>query len=113
MVPLSDNNLEARLRLGDFGKLVARKLPKNCSADAYLYWYAGQLHLGVTMFESSTTRRDFAKPTPTPVGAIWEPGDDFKAVDSVSLFKANIYVSGIHGAGTAAAKPPHSSDIYS
>jgi hypothetical protein len=31
------NNLEARLRLSDFDKLVARKLPRNCFANAYLY----------------------------------------------------------------------------
>ena len=36
VVPLSDN-LEARLRLSDFDKLVARKLHWNCSADAYIY----------------------------------------------------------------------------
>ena len=96
VVPLSDN-LEARLRLSDFDKLVARKLPWNCSADAYLYWDAGQLHLGVTMFESSTTRLTFAAPTPTPVGAIWGLEDDFKVVDGVSLFETEMYVSGMHG----------------
>jgi len=90
VVPLSDN-LEARLRLSDFDKLVARKLPQNCSADAYLYWNAGKLHLGVTMFESSTTT------TPTPVGAIWGPEDDFKAVDGVGLFDTEMYMSGMHG----------------
>ena len=96
VVPLSDN-LEARLRLSDFDKLVARKLPRNCSADAYLYWDAGQLHLGVTMFESSTARLTFATRTPTPVGAIWGPEDDFKAVDGVGLFETEMYVSGMHG----------------
>ncbi|SLM37871.1 phosphoribosyl transferase domain protein [Lasallia pustulata] len=96
VVPLSDN-LEARLRLSDFDKLVARKLPRNCSADAYLYWDAGQLHLGVTMFESSTTRLNFATPKPTPVGAIWGPEDDFKAVDGVGLFETEMYLSGMHG----------------
>jgi len=96
VVPLSDN-LEARLRLSDFDKLVARKLPQNCCADAYLYWDAGQLHLGVTMFESSTTRLTFATPMPTPVGAIWGPEDDFKAVDGVGLFETEMYVSGMHG----------------
>jgi hypothetical protein len=96
VVPLNDN-LEARLRLSDFDKLVARKLPRNCSADAYLYWDAGQLHLGVTMFESSTTRLTFATPTPTPVGTIWGPEDDFKAVDGVGLFETEMYVSGMHG----------------
>lgn len=94
--PLSDN-LEARLRLSDFDKLVARKLPRNCSADAYLYGNAGQLHLGVTMFESSPTRLTFASPTPTPAGAIWGPEDDFKAVDGVGLFETEMYMSGMHG----------------
>jgi adenine phosphoribosyltransferase len=96
VVPLSDNH-EARLRLSDFDKLVARKLPRHCSADAYLYWDAGQPHLGVTMFESSTTRLTFATPTPTPVGAIWGPEGDFKAVDGVGLFNTEMYVSGMHG----------------
>jgi FAD/FMN-containing dehydrogenase len=40
VIPLSDN-LEARLRLSDFNKFVARKLSRNCFADAYLYWDAG------------------------------------------------------------------------
>lgn len=96
VVPLSDN-LEARLRLSEFDKLVARKLPWNCSADAYLYWDAGQLHLGVTMLDSFTPSPTFATPTPTPVGAIWGLEDDFKAVDGVSLFETEMYVSGMHG----------------
>jgi adenine phosphoribosyltransferase len=98
VVPLSDN-LEARLRLSDFDKLVARKLPRNCSADAYLYWDIDQLHLGVTMFESSTTRLTFETPTPTPtpVGTILGPEDNFKAVDGVGLFETEMYMSGMHG----------------
>ena len=96
VVPLSDN-LEARLRLSDFDKLVARKLHWNCSADAYLYWDAGQLHLGVTMFESSTTRLTFATPTPTPGDAIWGLKNDIKAVDGVSLFEIEMYMSEMHG----------------
>ncbi|TVY87127.1 Adenine phosphoribosyltransferase, partial [Lachnellula willkommii] len=98
VVPLSDN-LEARLRLSDFDNLVARRLHRNCSADAYLYGDVGQLHLGVTMFESSTTVHDFATPTPPPppVGAIWGLEDDFKVVDSVSLFETEMYLSQMHG----------------
>jgi adenine phosphoribosyltransferase len=96
VVPLRDN-LEARLRLSDFDKLVARKLPQNRSADAYLYWDAGQLHLGVTLFESSATRLTVATPTLTPVSAIWGPEDDFKVVDGVGLFETEMYVSGMHG----------------
>ena len=95
-VPLRDD-FEARLRLSDFDKLVARKLHWNCSADAYLYWDAGQLHLGVTMFESSTARLTFATPTPTPIGAIWGLEDDFKVVDGVNLFETEMYASGMHG----------------
>ena len=96
VVPLSDN-LEARLRLSDFDKLVARKLHWNCSADAYLYWDAGQLYLGVTTFESSTNKLSFATPTPTPFGASWGLEDNFKIVDGVSLFETEMYMSGMHG----------------
>ncbi|KAF2469596.1 phosphoribosyl transferase domain protein [Lindgomyces ingoldianus] len=94
VVPLIDN-LDARLRLSEFDKLIARKLHWNCSADAYLYWDAGQLHLGVTMFESSTTGLTFA--TPTPVDATPGLEDDPKVVDSVSLFETEMYVSRMHG----------------
>jgi len=95
-VPLNDK-LEARLKLSDFDKLVAKKLHRDCSADGYLYWDTGQLHLGVTTFECSTTRLTSAIPTPTPVGANWRLEDDIKAVDGVSLFKTEMYVSGMHG----------------
>ncbi|KAF2106551.1 hypothetical protein BDV96DRAFT_330047 [Lophiotrema nucula] len=93
IVPLHDD-VEARLRLSDFD-VVARKLHRNRSVDAYLYWHAGQLHLGVTMFESSTTRSTFA--TPTPINANWGLDDDFKAVDGVGLFETEMYMSRMHG----------------
>jgi len=98
VVPLSDN-IKARLMLSDFDKFVAGKLPQNCSADAYLYWDTGQLHLGVTIFESSTTRLTFETPTPTPapVSTILGPEDNFKAVDGVGLFETEMYMSGMHG----------------
>ena len=96
VVPLSDNH-EERLRLSDFDKFATRKLPQNCSADAYLYWDADQLHLGVTMFESSTTRPSFATPNLTPVSGLWGPEADLKAVDGVGLFETEMYVSGMHG----------------
>ena len=98
VVPLSDK-LEARLRLSDFDELIARKLHYNCSADAYLYWEAGQLHLGVTMFETTTTRPPFATltTTPTPVGEVWGVEDNVKVVDGVSLFETEMYMSGMHG----------------
>jgi adenine phosphoribosyltransferase/phosphomevalonate kinase len=94
VVPLSDN-LEAQLRLSNFDKLVARRLPHDSSADAYLYWDAGQLHLGVTLFASATTGLTLA--TSTSVGAFLGLEDDFKAVDGVELFDTEMYVSGMHG----------------
>ncbi|NKB16270.1 MAG: hypothetical protein HC774_04350 [Sphingomonadales bacterium] len=99
VVSLSDK-VEARLRLSDFDELVAKKLPRNCSADAYLYWDEDQLHLGVTMFQSSTAKLTFPAHTPAPVGAFGAfggPEDDFKAVDAVGLFETEMYVSGMHG----------------
>ncbi|RYP85620.1 hypothetical protein DL770_005011 [Monosporascus sp. CRB-9-2] len=96
VVPLS-NSLEARFSLSEFDNLVAKKLPRNCSADAYLYWDAGRLHLGVTMFESSTTGLTVATPKPTSVDAIWGPEDNFKAVDGVGLFETEMYMSVMHG----------------
>lgn len=96
IVPLSDN-LEARLRLSDFDTQVARKLPRNCSADAYLFSDAGQLHLGVTMFESSTTSSTFTTSTFTAISAILGPESDSKDVDCVGLFDTELYISKMHG----------------
>ncbi|KAI0147666.1 hypothetical protein GGR57DRAFT_249713 [Xylariaceae sp. FL1272] len=94
VIPLSDN-LEARRKLSDFDEMVARKLPRNCSADAYLYWDADQLHLGVTMFESSTTTRTINMPS--SVGTVLGPEDNCASVDGVGLFETEMYVSGMHG----------------
>ncbi|CAI7604860.1 unnamed protein product [Penicillium glandicola] len=98
IVPLSDN-LEARRRLSDFDNLVASKLPQNCSADAYLYWDIGQLHLGVTMFESSTPGLISETPMsiPTSVETIFGPEDSSQTADGVGLFEAEMYMSRMHG----------------
>ncbi|KAJ9129910.1 Phosphoribosyl transferase domain protein [Pleurostoma richardsiae] len=97
VVPLSDN-FEARRRLGDFDRF-ARELPRNCSADAYLYWDTDQRHLGVTMFESSTTALTINSNTFTdrPLSIVWGPADKTRVVDGVGLFEAEMYVSGMHG----------------
>lgn len=95
VVPLRDN-LEARRRLSDFDEFIARKLPRNCSADAYLYWDAGQLHLGVTIFESFTKGLTSETPMSTLIDTILGPEDSFKAVDGVGLFEAEMYISGMH-----------------
>ncbi|KAI1829161.1 CAZyme family AA7 [Penicillium roqueforti] len=101
VVPLSDS-LEAQDKLSEFDEYVARRLPRNCSADAYLYWDIGQLRLGVTMFESFETRLSSETPIPLSLatsrgGTILGPEDNFKSVDGVGLFEAEMYMSGMHG----------------
>ncbi|KAH8912403.1 adenine phosphoribosyltransferase [Coniochaeta sp. PMI_546] len=99
LMPLTDKH-KARLLLTDFDELVARELPRNCSADAYLYSTAGQMHLGVTLFESSTTGSVVA--TQTAASALVRTvfarqEDNFRFVDEVGLFDAELYMSGMHG----------------
>jgi adenine phosphoribosyltransferase len=100
IAPLNDS-LEAQVKLSEFDEYVARRLPRNCSADAYLYWDIGQLRLGVTMFESFETRPSSETPIPFPLptssGTILGPEDNFKFVDGVGLFEAEMYMSGMHG----------------
>ena len=98
VVPLS-GGLEAQHKLSSFDALVARKLNNDCSADAYLYWDAGQLRLGVTMIESTTTKPVSADCTPsaitTSILGVEEGG--VNTVDSVDLFETEMYISGMHG----------------
>lgn len=98
ILPLRDSS-EAQLRLGEFESTAGCQLPRNCSADAYLYWNNNQLHLGVTMFESSTTgftAHPFT-PTPPPGGNDLGLEKHFSVVNGVELFEAEMYVSGMHG----------------
>jgi adenine phosphoribosyltransferase len=102
VVPLN-HKLEARRKLSDFNGLIARKLPRKWSADAYLYWNEGKLHFGVTMFELSSTEPVSEEPTPAPtqiltsVGAILGPERSVKTVDGVALFETEMYMFGMHG----------------
>lgn len=98
IIPLG-NRLEAQRKLGDFDALIARDLPRNCSADAYLYCDADQLRLGVTMFESFTTRPPLGTLTPidTSMDTMLGPEHSSKVVDSVGLFDTEMYMSGMHG----------------
>lgn len=97
-IPLSDN-LEARFKLREFDEFVARKSPRNCSVDAYLYWERDKLRLGVTMVDSSTTKPalETLENTPTPMGRLFGPEDKYNTVDGVGLFETKMYMSGIHG----------------
>jgi adenine phosphoribosyltransferase len=97
VVPLNDN-LEAQNMLRDFD-VIARKLPRDCSADAYLYWETNQLHLGVTMIESSIAKciLKTSMPTTLLMDTIYGPADSSKVVNSVGLFDTEMYMSGMHG----------------
>lgn len=90
-----NSDLEARLRLNDFEKLVDGELDRDRSADAYLYWEGGQLRLGVMLLEStSNTSATFA---PMPVDAKWVAEIPWNTVEGVGIFEIEMYVSGMHG----------------
>ncbi|PON25121.1 hypothetical protein TGAM01_v206202 [Trichoderma gamsii] len=96
-VPLSEgDNLEPQKWLKQLNE-VAKKLPKICSTDAYLYWEADQLHLGVSMYESHTINLNVETPTCMLLDEVFGPQDNFQVVDGVGLFDTEMYMSGMHG----------------
>ncbi|QKX53311.1 uncharacterized protein TRUGW13939_00389 [Talaromyces rugulosus] len=105
VVSLSDH-VDAQLKLGDFDKLLASQLPRNCSADAYLYWDAGKLRLSVTTLESHQSKCDFAPTTAitTPALAYLEQAGDPRFVNGVELFDTEMYMSTMHGGGHGGGK---------
>ena len=101
IVPLMDRH-EARQKLSEFDEFVARNLPSNCSADAYLYYSEdNRLRLGVTLFETSTpTGITTVEGTPSlpDFSPILGPQASFKTMDAVDAFEAEMYISGgMHG----------------
>ncbi|KAJ6114082.1 hypothetical protein N7512_007527 [Penicillium capsulatum] len=96
VVPIRDEQ-EATFRLGGVDYDVAKKLPINCSADAYLYWESGQLQLGVTVFESSNAGIACPSPTCTAICTILGPEEYHDTVDCVGLFDVEMYMSQMHG----------------
>ncbi|KAL6829735.1 hypothetical protein V8C40DRAFT_285838 [Trichoderma camerunense] len=94
IMPLNEN-VEAQRRLTEFDRLIASHLPRNCSADAYLYCDAGGLQLGITTIEACTAK-PFSE-TPTLANTILGPECNLKVVDSVGLFDTEMYVAGMHG----------------
>lgn len=97
VVELRDS-FDAHKNLKEFGEIATEKLPRNTSADAYLYWENGQLRLGVTIFDSSTESiASGFEAASFMFDSIWGPGDSAKAMDGVELFDAEMYLSGMHG----------------
>ncbi|KAG6997101.1 hypothetical protein FOFC_08899 [Fusarium oxysporum] len=92
-IPLKDDH-EARLKLHEFDQCT-RTLTRHCSADAYLYSNGTQLHLGVTLIESATTK--IPSQSPALISTALGPEDNVETVDSVGLFETEMYISGMHG----------------
>ena len=97
-MPLS-GGVEAQEKLSNLDEHVAKKLSRNCSADAYLYWDTSQLHLGVTMVASTTETPVSAQcPFSTTISSVLGAEEDnVKIVDGINLFETEMYVSKMHG----------------
>jgi adenine phosphoribosyltransferase len=94
-----DNPTDALAKLKLFDERIAGKLPKHCSADAYLFCEEDKLKLGTTVFEASTTRNASDEPTVSAEDLVdlLGPGGPSKIINSVGLFQAEMYMSGMHG----------------
>lgn len=105
VLPLRDEE-EARRRLFDFDTKVARLLPRHCSADAFLYWDAGHMQLGVTLYYHTDKVSSRPEPTCTPFQELEAatssalghgPRGEAKTIDGMGLFDTEMYMSELHG----------------
>lgn len=106
VIPLQ-NEADARKRLSDFDSQVASLFPRHCSADAFLYWDAGQMQLGVTVCHAdaiSARPKEAQEPIPFQELAAFpafflgfSPRGEAKTVDGVGLFDTEMYMSELHG----------------
>lgn len=97
VVKLGDT-LDAQVKFAEFDKIVTNHLPRNTSADAYLYLEDGQLRMGVTLFEC--LRNTPSSSLETAMGMMncsWGLSDGPKDMDGAGLFDAEMYISGMHG----------------
>jgi FAD/FMN-containing dehydrogenase len=87
-----DNTGSAMLALQQFDKSIACKLPKHCSADAYLFCEGGKLQFGITIFEASSTGTANEEPAMSgeELAGIMGPGEPSKIINSVGLFQAEM-----------------------
>ncbi|KAI1274551.1 hypothetical protein F5Y07DRAFT_410177 [Xylaria sp. FL0933] len=89
------NSLDAKSKLKSFGKSI-KGLPRDSSADTYLYWEAGCLRLGVIMFDSAPEGELELTAKPSQNTLSLGPLKDPKFVDDVGLFEEEMYMSGMH-----------------
>ncbi|KAK3315410.1 phosphoribosyl transferase domain protein [Apodospora peruviana] len=98
VLPVSSNaiNLDERRSLIRKFDELAGHLPRNCSADAYLYWNDGGLRLGVAMFESPASSKTGPR-AKTAFETVWgTPSAHSGVMDGLDLFDAEMYVSRMH-----------------
>ncbi|KAH9882692.1 hypothetical protein J1614_000057 [Plenodomus biglobosus] len=95
IVPLEDT-ADARSRLQEFDKFVAKMLDRKCSADAYLYCDKDKLQMGVTTIETFASVDDVEAPGNVVQGA-GALATEYKIVDGLGLFETEMYVSKLHG----------------
>ncbi|KAM3483556.1 hypothetical protein MY8738_003099 [Beauveria namnaoensis] len=91
--PLSDRQ-EAQQRLVDIDAL-ARELPRQTSADAYLYCDSEGLHVAVSLSECAIAGHDtesFAG-SPSAMTAFLGPENSSKTVDAIGLYDTEMYIS--------------------
>jgi adenine phosphoribosyltransferase/phosphomevalonate kinase len=92
-----DNKVEAGKQLHDFDTLVAKKLHRKYSADAYLYRNHDQLRLGITTIETATMTTCKPSVSPIPEDVLVGSLDKSEVVDGTGLFETEMYISGMHG----------------
>ena len=90
VVPLDNTRHSAMLKLQQFDESIACKLPKHCSADAYLFCEGGKLQLGITVFEASSAGTANEEPTISAedLTKMLGLGGPSTLVNSIGLFQA-------------------------
>ncbi|KAK5704372.1 hypothetical protein LTR97_003390 [Elasticomyces elasticus] len=79
-------------------ELVAKELQRHCSVDAYMFWDANKLRLGVSMCEVSTPNdRETLSPDYSALRAFMDLEETSIEVDGVGLFDTEMYISVMHG----------------
>ncbi|KAK4889082.1 hypothetical protein LTR27_012120 [Elasticomyces elasticus] len=96
VVPLHDS-VETRDKFGKL-ELVARELQRHYSVDAYMFWEADELRLGVSLCEVSALHDcERLSPDYANLRAFMGQEEKSKVVDGVELFDTEMYMSVMHG----------------
>ncbi|EGX93782.1 phosphoribosyl transferase [Cordyceps militaris CM01] len=90
---------DARQRLADFGPALANELPRNSSADVFLYYDADRLCIAVSLSRCSDAAQGIQPVTAPPLAAtaFLGPEQCSKSVDVVGLYDTEMYISTLHG----------------